>query len=115
MEQHAGGVDHRRIGGDCAGAESVEDLRFECSARSFDIVIRNLTGCHAAPKRVNCGPTGFHDGRMAVILDGRPQEREVEQAMNRGNEPEVGSHGRYSIVVSGVEIRSPIAGRNGWS
>jgi len=113
VQEHTGGVDHRRIGGGGAGAQRGENIALESLARSVDVRFGNLTGTDALPKLVNCGPARLHDRSVAVVVDDGPQGWEVEETMNRWDAPIVRCHEGHS---SGDSVFGhPIGWRHGWS
>ena len=113
MQEHAGGVDHRRIGGGNTGTQRVEDFALEGLARCVDVRPGNLTGADALPELVDCDPARLHDRSVAVVADCGPQGGEVEETMNRRDAPIVRCHEGHS---SGDRIIEHLIGwRHRWS
>ena len=93
MQEDAGGIDHRRIGGGDTGAECVEDLVLEGLGRIVDSLPGNLTGADSLPEPVDGDPARLHDRGVAVVIDRVPKIGKVEEAMDCGNASIIGCHG----------------------
>lgn len=113
MQEHAGGVDYRRVCGGNTGSQRVEDFALEGLARCIELRSGNLTGADPLPELVNCDSARRHDRSVAVVADCGPQCGEVEETMDRRDAPIVRCHEGHS---SGDWIIEHLIGwRHGWS
>ena len=103
MQKDAGRIDHRRIGGIGADAERVENFAFEHRDGPGEGLLGHLAGADAVSEPVDDGAACLHDRSMAVFVDGGPQSRKVEQAMNRWDMSIVGCHGAYSNPKGAID------------
>ena len=103
MQKDTGRIDHRWVGGNGADAEHIQDLVFERLDGRGNGLFRQLAGADAVSESVNNGAARLHDRSMAVFVDGGPQSRKVEQAMNRWDMSIVGCHGAYSNPKGAID------------
>ena len=71
VQEHTGGVDHRRVCGGCAGLEKLQNLVFEGFACGIDRRGRDLAGGDSPAKAFDGGATCFHHRSVAVFADRR--------------------------------------------
>ncbi len=83
MQQHASGVDQRRIGGPGVETERVEDLIFEIATGLLDGVFRHLAGIDSSAQVFDRSAAGLHHGGVAVVFDRGLKGGEIEQTMDR--------------------------------
>jgi len=113
VQEHTGGVDHRRVGGGDTGAQRVEDFALKGLARCIDVRPGNLAGADVLPELVDCYPARLHDRSVAVVVDCGPQGGEVEKTMDRGDALILGCHKGHSS--GDWVIGHPIGWRRGWN